>query len=178
MKELRYGGNLFLLPDGPEAAVVTTNGIVKKDGDAVMGAGIAKYARDEYPGIAAALGSMIRKHGNQAYFMGSWHDRHRAGKGLSPGVFVATMPTKHDWRDPSDLDLIRKSARELVGIADRNNLRKIYLPAPGCSNGRLDYASQVRPAIRSILDGRFVVCLQPDVYDAVKAMGQEGGALA
>lgn len=173
MKEMRYGGNLFLLPDGPEAAVVTTNGIVKSNGDAVMGAGIAKYARDSFPGIDAMLGGFIKKHGSHSYFMGSWHDPRRAAAGMAPSVFVVTMPTKDDWRDPSDLDLIRRSAKELTGVADRNNLTRLYLPAPGCSLGRLDYISQVRPAIAGILDGRFTVCLDPAVYDALHGAGKE-----
>lgn len=169
MKEIRCGKNLFLLPDGPEAAVVTTNGMVRKDGTAVMGAGIAKYARDTFDGFPLLFGQMLAKHGNHAYFMGSWPDRNRKAAGLEPSVFVLTMPTKHDWRDPSDPKLIRRSAIELAGIADRNNLRKIYLPAPGCSNGRLDYIANVRNIIRPVLDDRFCVCLDPAVFDRLAA---------
>lgn len=171
MNEMRYGGNLFLLPEGPEAAVVTTNGIVKNNSEAVMGAGIAKYARDNFPESAMILGRLLSKHGNHAYFLGSFHDRHRVLAGKPGSVFVATMPTKHHWKDPSDLDLIRQSAKELMAIADKNNLEKIYLPAPGCSNGRLDYATQVRPVISRILDSRFTVCLAPELYDSLAGQG-------
>lgn len=173
MNELRYDGNLFLLPEGPQAAVVTTNGVIRKDGSAVMGAGIAKYARDNFSGIATMLGAMLKSHGNHAYFMGGWADTNRTAKGLPATVFVVTMPTKHDWRDPSDLDLIRRSARELCGIADRNNLNKIYMPMPGCANGMLDYAAQVRPAIRGILDDRFTVCVPHEIYDRIHKHIQE-----
>lgn len=172
MKEIRYDGNLFLLPKGPEAAAVTTNGIVKSDGHAVMGAGIAKYARDSFSGFADLLGQLLKKYGNRPYFMGSWQDAHRVKAGLEPSVFVVTMPTKNHWRDPSDLDLIRKSAAGLVLIADRNNLKMIYLPAPGCSNGGLDYASQVRPVIETVLDDRFTLCLPSAIYDALVQKGE------
>lgn len=174
MNELRYGGNLFLLPDGPEAAVVTTNGIIRKDGLAVMGAGIAKYARDNLAGIDAVLGSMLTKYGNHAYFLGSFTDMHRQIKSLASSIFVVSMPTKNDWRDPSDINLIKQSAHELMALANRNNLRKLYLPAPGCSNGRLDYISDVRPAISGILDNRFTVCLDPALYDRIH---RNGGAV-
>lgn len=174
MNELRYGGNLFLLPDGPEAAVVTTNGIIRKDGLAVMGAGIAKYARDNLAGIDAVLGSMLTKYGNHAYFLGSFTDMHRQIKSLAPSIFVVSMPTKNDWRDPSDINLIKQSAHELMALANRNNLRKLYLPAPGCSNGRLDYISDVRPTISGILDNRFTVCLDPALYDRIH---RNGGAV-
>ncbi len=172
MNEIRYDGNIFLLPEGPEAAVVTTNGMVKKDGRAVMGAGIARYARDEFHGIDELLGQLLKKYGNRAYFMGSWQDGRRSRDGLSPSVFVATMPTKRDWRDPSDPALIRTSAAQLMTIADRNNLRKIYLPAPGCSNGGLDYLSQVRPVLLDVLDGRFTICLPSAIYDTVYPKGE------
>lgn len=167
MKEMRYGGNIFLLPAGQagEAAVVTTNGMIRSDGRAVMGAGIAKYVRDNMPGSDEILAGMLRCCGNHAFLLGRLRDGTRASKGIEPYVKVLTMPTKHDWKDPSDLDLIRRSARELTALADKLGLSKIYLPAPGCTNGRLDYASQVRPALAGILDGRFVVCLAPDLYD-------------
>lgn len=165
MKEMRYGGNLFLLPKGNEAGVVTTNGILKSDGRLVMGAGIAKYARDNFRDIDMTLGALVSKHGSHSYFLGSYEDAHRSAEGLAPNVFVLSMPTKRHWRDPSDIGLIVQSAVELSVLATRNNLEAVYLPAPGCSNGQLDYASQVRPAIAKVLDSRFIVCLAPDVYD-------------
>lgn len=167
MNEMRYGGNIFLLPKGPEAAVVTTNGMRKSDGCAVMGAGIAKYARDNFKGIDKMLGQLLERNGNHAYFLSSFPDVHRADKNLPPSVFVVTMPTKNHWRNPSDLGLIAQSARELMAIATQNALRKIYLPAPGCSNGKLDYIRQVRPVIANILDSRFTVCLDPVLYDTL-----------
>jgi len=49
MLELRGNYNIFELPQNPsEAMCITTNGIVKKDGKAVMGAGIAKQANSFY----------------------------------------------------------------------------------------------------------------------------------
>ena len=168
MKEMRYGGNIFLLPKGPEAAVVTTNGMVRKDGLAVMGAGIAKYARDNLRGIDSVLGTLLSRNGNHAYFLGGFADDHRRERSLPATVFVLSMPTKRDWREKSDPYLIRQSAAELVAVADSNRIEKIYLPAPGCSNGGLDYGRQVRPVIRNILDDRFTVCLAPELFDAVR----------
>lgn len=166
MKEMRYGGNIFLLPpDGSrEASVVTTNGMVRADGRAVMGAGIAKYVRDNMPGSDRILAGLLGGRGNHAFLLGRLPDRDRAAKGLDPYVTVLSMPTKHDWKDASDPELILRSARELSALADEHAIPKIYLPAPGCSNGRLDYASQVRPMLAPVLDGRFVVCLDPGLY--------------
>lgn len=168
MREVRYGGNLFLLdaPDGKTAAyAVTTNGIVKADGKAVMGAGIAKYARDSFDGIDELLGGLLKAHGNHAYFMGAHMDPNRPRTGRSPSVFVVTFPTKNHWRDGSDPALIARSARELLGVADRNNLDVVYAPMPGCSNGGLDYARDVRGLLAGILDDRFHVAVPPEIYD-------------
>lgn len=174
MTEIRYGGNIFLLPGGREAAAVTTNGMTKKDGRAVMGAGIAKYARDNFAGVDGILGALLKVAGNHARFLGTFDDRNRAAAGLPPAVAVIAFPTKNDWRDPSDPALIRRSAEEAVRVARENGLEKVYMPAPGCSNGRLDYASQVRPLLRDVLDDTFVLCLPPDVYDAL-SHGRESG---
>ena len=69
------------------------------------------------------------------------------------------MPTKNDWRDKSDLSLIERSALELQGLSifDFPEDCDIFMPMPGCSNGGLDYKTQVRPILKNILDDRFVV---------------------
>lgn len=176
MREKNYGGNIFLLPRVGEAAAVTTNGIVKSGGLAVMGAGIARYARDHFRNIDRDLGKKLRASGNHAWAMGAYADAARAAAGLDPAVSVVTFPTKHDWRNPSDLDLIARSCRELMAIADREGFSRIYIPMPGCSNGGLDYISQVRPVVMAVLDGRFTACLPDHIYS--KIYGTDGGTKA
>ena len=151
MKEMHITGNLTLfdLPAGlHEGACVTTNGIIKKNGRAVMGRGIAKYA-DERFNLGMWLASSLRTRGNHAVFL--IHVENANGR-----FPLLTFPTKHDWRDPSDLALIVRSARELVAIANDMGLTRCYLPRPGCSNGRLSWQT-VKPAIETILDDRFVI---------------------
>lgn len=157
-----YPGNLFLLPrGGKEAAVVTTNGMLKSTGDLVMGKGIAKYCRDEYPGIAALLGKLVKSSGNRPYFAGVYHDRNRERAGIGADVAVISCPTKDDWRRDSDLELIKRSCEGLSAIADARGFEKIYLPALGCAAGNLDWKTQVCPAISPILDDRFVAAVDP-----------------
>ena len=43
---------------------IPTNGCVRRDGSAVMGAGVALQAARKFPGLAAELGQRIRAHGN------------------------------------------------------------------------------------------------------------------
>lgn len=169
MREIQYDGNIFLLPHNPkentfslpkgpkEAAVVTTNGMIKMDGRLVMGAGIAKYCRDNYKGIDLKLGQMVSLYGNQPYVAGQYKDKNRPS--THPYVEVISMPTKHDWRDPASLALIIKSCKGLVEIADFYSYTAIYMPPPGCSCGGLSYWDEVRDKIGMELDDRFIVCL-------------------
>lgn len=160
MKEMEYNGNIFLLPERGlrDAAVVTTNGIIKKDGKAVMGAGIAKYCRDTFPYVDKTLGDLLRDNGNHVYQLGLWK------KPDCNGAFMLlSFPTKNDWRDASDLKLIQQSCKEIMVIAYEQNLNKVYMPCPGCTNGRLDYWNDVRPVLLDELDDRFIVCIPKHV---------------
>lgn len=47
---------------------ITTNGVVKADGRLVMGAGVAREARDRFPGLDAELGRLVRQNGNVVVF--------------------------------------------------------------------------------------------------------------
>lgn len=137
------------------AAVVTTNGIVKNNGYAVMGAGIAKFFRDTY-GADLQLGKKLKESGNHAYYFDKMVNR-ISTKNLE--CRVITMPTKNDWHDDSDIKLIERSCIEMVEIADKNNLQTIYMPQPGCANGHLDWNKDVKPVIEKILDDRFIVTI-------------------
>jgi hypothetical protein len=113
--------------------VITTNGFVKKNGECVMGRGIAKQARDKFPGFADKLGKQIKCYGNKVY---CWMDEQ-----------IITFPTKHNWWETSDIKLIEESAKRLaetINIFD--TLPKVYMPKPGCSNGRLKWVD-VEPVI-------------------------------
>lgn len=144
-------GNIWSLPfDDNSAICVTTNGIVKRDGKAVMGAGIAKQARDMF-GADAVLGKKLTRLGNHVHDLGLYTNKHQ--------FHLISFPTKHDWHDQSDLNLIRQSAKELVALTDQMGFSTVYLTPPGCALGRLDWETQVRPVLEGILDDRFVVTI-------------------
>lgn len=141
MKEIT--GDMFLIP--ATYYCITTNGIVKPNGENVMGKGVALQAKlfaqqHRYGNIALKLGQLIKKYGNHVH----WID-------CTPFV---SFPTKHDWRENSDIDLIRQSARELMELCHENLTSEhdvVLLPRPGCSNGGLDWETQVRPVLEPIL---------------------------
>lgn len=138
--------DIFSCPHGhTEGMCVTTNGMIRNDGHAVMGRGIAKSVNDKYH-VSLKLAQHLRANGNVP-----------ADLGIYDGFHLLSFPTKDDWRNDSTVALIIASATKLVALANTLGLTKIYLPKPGCANGHLDWETQVKPALSQILDDRFIV---------------------
>ena len=128
---------------GADVVCVTTNGVVKSDGTLVMGAGLAKQAAFRLPELPEIFGAHVLKNGNTPcayYFV--------AGKRT-----IVSLPTKHDWRDDSDIDLI---VRSLVQISNMFPDKSIALTRPGCGLGGLDW-NLVRKRVEPLLDDRFTI---------------------
>jgi hypothetical protein len=125
--------------------VIPTNGIVKANGEAVMGAGMAKEAASRFPGLPAELGGRIKKTGNRNYYFTKYG--------------VMTFPTKHDWKDPSDIQLITQSAaqlgKDLEVLRTQGRDIRYFLPKVGCGLGGLKW-EDVRAAILPHLDDNMV----------------------
>lgn len=128
-----------------DAICITTNGVVKADGRLVMGAGMAKQARDRFPGIDAVAGKLVQHHGNHVNVM---H--------LELITSIVAFPTKHNWRDPSPIELVERSAAELVGLANTNGWSRVLLTRPGCGRGGLKW-NFVKPRLEFYMDNRFIV---------------------
>lgn len=138
----------------PDALCVTTNGDIKKDGCNVMGAGIAKRAKQELRGIDKTLGELIKKNGNKVQIISYFIS---ATDGVVKSVTMVAFPTKTTWREASSLMLIEKSLAQLVLLADKEKWTKVILPRPGCTNGKLNWLSQVKPLLDEYLDERFYI---------------------
>lgn len=144
-------GNVFepSLLYAADAVCVTTNSVIKANGRAVMGAGVAKSARDKYPGIDKILASCLKNVGNHVHYLMT--DK-------THNTSILSFPTKHDWKNPSDIRLIERSAQELRLVTDACGWKKVLLPKPGCSNGQLNW-TDVEPVLDPYLnDERFIVC--------------------
>jgi len=127
------------------ATCVTTNAVVKQDGKAVMGAGVAKVIRDMYSGSDTILGALIKTYGHKVQQF--W---------ITPAL--VSFPTKDHFKNKSNISLIQRSAKELYEWANLNTqYLTIILPRPGCNNGGLNW-EDIKPTLESILvDNRFVV---------------------
>jgi hypothetical protein len=125
--------------------IVTTNGFVKSNGEAVMGRGCAQEAKQRFPGIERRLGSLLNEHGNRPMRLRS---------------DLATLPVKHNWWEDADPDLIIESVKRLVSLVDKFGYESVLMPRPGCGNGSLIWEN-IRPLIADLLDDRFIVIDKP-----------------
>lgn len=141
--------NLWSLRASGGIIAITTNGFVKRNGEAVMGRGCAYEATQKFPGLKKTLGSYIKKWGNRVFFL--------KAQGL------ITFPVKHHWGEAADLKLIAKSCAQLMHILDKFGIEAVYLPRPGCGNGHLSW-DVVRPVIEPLLDDRVTIVTFPSRY--------------
>lgn len=146
---------------------VPTNGIVKADGEAVMGKGVALQCLQQIWNAPMVLGEKIQKHGNNVHEIGRFTrdtyvpkvDRTKHYEMGIVTVEVYSFPTKHDYRNPADLELIEQSCEQIasryrVRVMDnkivpdtvaRPLIPKVVLPRVGCGLGQLDWETQVKP---------------------------------
>lgn len=174
---LELYGNIWEQGGKYDAVVITTNGYVKKNGEAVMGRGIAAAAKERFPELPLKLGEHLIKNGNTVWGLTYPH----------MPFWIITMPVKPEfgphgmpgWRAKADLKLIEASAKQLAGVEPYygiiRNINESYsndilttgtsqirpvntvlMPRPGCGNGGLTW-EQVKPIIEPILDDRFTV---------------------
>lgn len=140
MQELK--GNLWDEQYNNDWRCITTNGIVKNNGNAVMGKGCAKEAAERYPQLPSWLGLRILKFGNKVTVF----EKHR----------LIAFPVKNHWKEKADPELIKKSAEELTLIAEDQPTEKFILPRPGCGSGGLKW-NTVQPLLQRLPDNVFII---------------------
>ena len=128
-------GNLFdpNLPDPPDVHLFTANGVVKRNGELVMGAGAAKAAKQPVPGTPAVLGRRVREEGRYLEDQGAY----AYGLLIETGMGLGTFQTKYHYRGRADLDLIALAAQKLALFATRHPDLRIAVNFPGVGLGRL-----------------------------------------
>lgn len=137
-------GDLWTYP--ADFRVITTNGTVKRNGDAVLGRGCAKQAVVRYPMLPALLGARIATRGNRVHFFSD--EELHADRGLF------TFPVKHEWMLPADLELIAESVARFQEMLLSSAI--YVLPRPGCGNGGLLW-EDVRPVVSGLPDNVHVI---------------------
>lgn len=150
-------GNVWKELGVADIILIPTNGFVKRNGKAVMGAGVALQALKRMPGIDVALGARILEHGNVISHVFNYVTNSNSQVPVVTEIW--SFPVKHNWYENADIDLIRKSAKRLMEILDIYPWKadRVVLPKPGCGNGCLHWEFDVKPVIAGILDNRVFV---------------------
>jgi len=127
--------------------VITTNGTVKKDGRANLGRGNAREIGAEIGWLAEKLGYLVSHFGNHVHYIDE---------------MIISYPVEETWTAQAELSLVKRSAYELVRLADQNRWEKVYMPLPGCGFGGLR-PSDVISMLAPILDDRFIILNKGDI---------------
>ena len=143
-------GNIWNLE--ADGRCIPTNGMIRRDGNAVMGAGLALQAAIKYPELPRKLGKEL-KHSNKVYAFPYYVTE---GNISVRDVILYTVPTKHHWKDKSDIVLIEKSLEQLAFHARAACLKRVLITKLGCGLGGLNW-NQVEPLMSKYLDDRFVL---------------------
>ena len=132
-------GDMWSVYQEADLFLITTNATLKQNGALVMGRGIARQARDRFPGLDLALGGHI-----QSVCDGS---ANALRSGLSeygllvsprwPTAKLGAFQVKTHYRQPADLALITHSTAALAVWCEAHPQAAVHLNYPGIGNGRL-----------------------------------------
>lgn len=157
-------GDLWDYAQQGYAVVIPINIGWTRDLHNVMGRGVAQQAAARFPGLSKAIGSLCFQFREamppvaQYAFDGKGHTFL-----LIPFPVKPLAPTPSlSWKQPASLDLIRRSAMELVDLVKLEpKFGKVALPLVGCGNGGLS-RDAVLPVLQSILvSDSFTLVEQP-----------------
>lgn len=136
-------GNMWDVFGETDLFLITTNPIVRKDGAAVMGRGIAKEAATRYPEIQRSFGQLLEntnadRQGCNWICRVDWQD-------------IGYFMVKDHWASHADLDIISRSTVSLIELLKDEELDRVDLNFPGTGNGKLK-REDVLPIIEQLPD--------------------------
>lgn len=119
---------------------ITTNSIIKVNGNLCMGAGVALEASDREPLLKSEWAKQIKAKNAVGGIYGL----------LSYGKYIA-FQTKTDYRKPSTVEIISHSVEKLKRLAEKYPDKHFGLPYPGINHGKLT-KQIVQPLLESLPD--------------------------
>ncbi len=147
-----------------DAICITTNGQYTLDGRAAMGGGCAGVCAKRWPDTAVRLGKCLKNFGtNVPFVIGALDSK---GNYIEPTLkiikerkfkcLILSFPTINNLMDGANLDLVKRSAKELQILVERFDLRGVIVPRPGVGIGGLSW-SDVKTVIEPFFDDRFTI---------------------
>lgn len=139
-------GDMWDVYERSDLFLITTNGrIAEPQGKLVMGRGVAKEARDMFPGLDRRLALKIKSVGVFDEKLQCWR------YGFIPGANLGILQVKYHWNHVADLALIQFSVNKLAMWTDEHQGAIVNMPFPGIGAGRLK-KDQVMPIIEWLPD--------------------------
>lgn len=123
-------GDMWSAFDAADLFLITTN-CVLRGGRLVMGAGIAREARDRFPGLDKALGKAIREQLNPSKYILLLSERW-------PEAKLGALQTKLHWRNPSSPELVAEGIIAVGKWAKAHPAAAVHMPLPGVGHGHLE----------------------------------------
>lgn len=136
----------------PKAIVFTSNGVVNKEQELVMGGGIALAFKNKYPWLPFYIGNDIMGDKGKVKKYGVYGP---VDDGNGRAIFA--LQTKVHYKDPSEFDFVIDNTKLLFEKTKKYS--SILMVAPGIGLGGLDEV-KVLAAIGQFLDKRFIVICQ------------------
>ncbi len=120
----------------PKLLLATGNGVLRRDGALVMGAGSAEALTRAYPQAPKLFGEMARKVGRLEGR--GWYLYGLLAVRVGPALSIGLFQTKGDWREPASLSLVAHSARKLAEWMEKNPGWEAHAAFPGVGLGGLE----------------------------------------
>lgn len=141
--------NIFEDEDTLDFVCITTNSILNKNGELVIGAGVAKAAKELHSDLPKLFGEGIKAKAAVGGFYGLI---------LVKDKFIA-FQTKIHWKDKSPIDVVKRSINMLERTALKYKDKTFGLPFPAITNGGLT-VNTVLPMLQNLPDNVTVYHLE------------------
>ena len=158
---LMVEGDLWDYYDAGVPVAISTNIGWTRAGLNVMGRGVAAQAAARFPKLSRRYGEYCRERGVSARVIAYCPTRGDTPLFLFPVKLLNTESPNLSWRHPADLDLIAKSATELLQYEPL--FRTIALPLVGCGNGGLR-RQDVLAVLRNVLESDVFVLVEMHAF--------------
>ena len=170
-----YYGDIIRDKLGTDCVIcITTNGFIKRNREAVMGRGIALSAQQKINGLSSILGNKIINNGNITQLLYKYEDTILVSFPVKYAIMklenesdlervVPHMRRRYKvghyvpgWACVADLNIIKRSYKQLLELMKNLPGKDVYLPKPGCGAGMLNWCD-VKPILTPVHD-RIYIC--------------------
>lgn len=122
-------GDMWTVYNDADLFLITTNSCVRKDGELVMGRGIAQQAKQLYPTVPKIAGAWIIENNFRDRFYG-----------LITEIFdspLGMFQVKYHYADAAETAIIDASCEMLAFVMDEHKYSNVHLNYPGIGYGGL-----------------------------------------